>query len=170
MQLTRFAPLWSLIKRHPYLIAIWTGITWFCSQDYFGFAIYLLALPSLFYTIVQCAFNWRTIELRYKYILLFIMIVLAFMTVDVVHKYKDDRAKVYAEHIVGELEQCYKLYGKLPRSLNDIPALATQEKRPHMLFYLNEKNGPFLFYATSFAPFSGWNYDFEKRQWLYQHD
>jgi hypothetical protein len=170
MQLTRLAPLWSLIKRHPYLIAIWVLITWFCSQDYFGFAIYLLALPSLLYAIVQCAFNWRTSKLRHQYILLCVMIALAFMTINMVHKYKDDRARVYADHIAGELEQYYKLHGKLPLSLNDIPALAHQGKRPHMLFYLNGKNGPFLFYATSFAPFSGWNYDFEKRQWLYQHD
>ncbi len=98
------------------------------------------------------------------------MITLAFMTINMAHKYKDDKARVYADHIASELEQYYKLHGKLPLSLNEIPALARQEEHPHELFYLNGKNGPFLFYATSFAPFSGWNYDFEKRQWLYQHD
>ncbi|MFZ6733542.1 hypothetical protein ACO0LG_16565 [Undibacterium sp. Ji42W] len=170
MQLSWFASFFLLIKRHVYLIAIWAGITWFCCQDYFGFVIYLLALPGVLYAFIKCVFNWRTGELRNKYILCVVMIVLAFTTITVLHQYKDDEARVYADHIVGELEQYYKLHGKLPLSLNDIPALATQGKPFHMLFYMNEKNGPFLFYATSFAPFLGWNYDFEKKQWLYQHD
>ncbi|MFZ6778898.1 hypothetical protein ACO0LD_18895 [Undibacterium sp. Ji83W] len=84
--------------------------------------------------------------------------------------HRRDEARAYADHIVAKLLEYQHSHGNLPVKLDDIPELASTVKRPHMLFYDNEKEEPFLYYADTFMPFEGWHYDFKEKLWIFVYD
>lgn len=170
LQITRLAHLWAFIKPHPYLIAIWTAITYACSPEHSGFVIYLIAAPCLLYAAIRCLFNLRSSEVRNQYLLFIAFILLSSAIVTSVHVWRHHKARNYADHIVAELEKHQQQYGKLPVSLDEIPALAHEGNRPHMLYYSNDNANPFLFYTATFVPFEGWRYDFKSKIWVYVYD
>jgi len=163
-------PLLNLPSRHPYLIVIWAVITFMCSAEHAGFVIYLLAAPSLLYAFIKCLFNLHSAEVRNKYAFLIAVILLSSAIVASVHTWRHHQARDYADTVVAALEKHQQQHGKLPISLDEIPALAGDGRRPHMLAYLNGKDGPYLIYAATFVPFEAWHYDFKEKLWIYDYD
>lgn len=157
-------------RRHPYLIVIWAVLTFICSAEHAGFMIYLIALPCLLYAVIRCLFNLRSPEVRGKYVFFIGIILLASAIVAGVHVWRHHQARDYADNILAELDKYQQQHGKLPTNLNEIPALAHDGKRPHMLYYRNDKGSPFLLYAATFVPFESWHYDFKEKQWVYDYD
>lgn len=132
--------------------------------------IYLIAVPCLFYAVFRCLFNWRSPEVRGKYVFFIGIILLSSAIVASVHTWRHHQARGYADNIVAELEKHRLQHGKLPVSLNEVPALASDGKRPHMLYYQNKNGDPFLLYAATFVPFETWHYDFKEKLWVYDYD
>lgn len=170
MQLTQLAPLWSLIKRHPYLIAIWVLITYLSSAEYFGIAIFEIGIPCLIYACIRCALNWRKFEVRSTYVFLIALILLSSGIAMSIQTYRRNEARAYADHILTKLLEYQRSHGNLPVKLDEIPELASKVKRPHMLFYIKDKDEPHLYYADTFMPFEGWRYDFKEKRWVYVPD
>ncbi|MES2037096.1 MAG: hypothetical protein V4495_04610 [Pseudomonadota bacterium] len=170
MQFTLLVPLWVLIKRHPYLTAIWATITYVSSAEYFGIAILEAGIPCLIYACIRCALNWRKTEVRSKYLFLIALVLLSSSIVMGIQMHRSNEARAYADHIVAKLLEYQHNHGNLPVNLDDIPELAGKGKRPHMLIYSKNKGEPFLYYADTFMPFEGWHYDFKDKLWVYVPD
>lgn len=170
MRLSQFAPLWLLIKRHPYLIAIWVAITYISSAEYFGIFILEAGIPCLIYACIKCAFNWRMAEVRSKYLFLIVLVLLSSSIAYGIQIRRSNEARLYADHIVAQLLAYQRKHGSLPVKLDDIPELTNKGKQAHMLIYSKNKEDAFLYYADTFMPFEGWKYDFKEKQWVFVYD
>lgn len=163
-------PLLTQVRRHPYLIVIWVVITFICSAEHAGFMLYLIALPCLLYAAIRCLCNLRSPEVRGKYVFFIGIVLLASAIVAGVHAWRHHQARDYADNVIAELKKHQQQHGEFPASLDEIPALASVGKRPHMLYYSNEEGSPYLLYAATFVPFESWHYDFKEKHWVYDYD
>lgn len=132
--------------------------------------IYVLAVPCLLYAAIRYLCNLRSPEKRDKYLHFTCIILLSSSFVAGVHIWRHHQARTYADHIVAKLFEYQATHGNLPAKLDDIPELASDGKHPHMLFYSNDKEAPFLLYAATFVPFEAWHYDFKEKLWIYDYD
>jgi|GEM_PF-1090555 len=170
MQLTRIAPLWSLIKRHPYLLAIWVTITYVSCAEYFGIFIFEAGIPCLIYACIRCGLNWGKLEVRSKYLFLIALVLLSSGISYGIQIRRSNEARAYADHIVAQLLEYERSHGSLPVKLDDVPELTSKVKRPHRLFYIGDRGEPYLYYADTFMPFEGWHYDFKDKLWIFVPD
>lgn len=89
----------------------------------------------------------------------------AFTVTTLIHQYRDVSAKEYGDMVVKAVHHYQKENGKLPQSLDDIPALASAGPRPHHVEYYRNKDGALLYYSSSFSYLKRMIYDFNKQTW-----
>ncbi|MFZ6778897.1 hypothetical protein ACO0LD_18890 [Undibacterium sp. Ji83W] len=155
----------SIFKQHPYLLLLWAGITWLCSVEHAGMLSWVILPVVLVYACIRYASHLENDVVMKKAVLLMRLSLLSFAIATLIQNHHNASAREYRDMVVTVLKDYEKTHGQLPPSLDDIPALASDGPRPHLLRYYRNKDGALLFYSSSFSHLKRMKYDFSNQTW-----